>query len=56
MRKDICFLWPASVLWGRRKTYDGVRLGFSYGNLLPSAAGYLKVAAASRCIGVTCRR
>ena len=42
VRKDICFLWPASVLWGKRKTYAGVRLGFSYGNLLPSAAGYLE--------------
>lgn len=41
VRKDICFLWPASVLWGKKKTYEGVRLGFSYGNLLPSAKGYL---------------
>lgn len=42
VRKDICFLWPASVLWGKRKTYAGVRLGFAYGVLLPSAAGYLE--------------
>lgn len=42
VRKDICFLWPASVLWGNRKTYAGVRLGFAYGVLLPSAAGYLE--------------
>jgi hypothetical protein len=41
VRKDICFLWPASVLWGKKKTYEGVRLGFSYGNLLQGAAGYL---------------
>ncbi|MBK9077502.1 MAG: DUF1801 domain-containing protein [Flavobacteriales bacterium] len=34
VRRDICFLWPASVLWGNRKTYDGVRVGFSYGHLL----------------------
>ena len=34
VRKDICIHWPASVLWGRKKTYEGVRLGFSYGNLL----------------------
>lgn len=41
LRRDICFLWPASVLWGRRKTYDGVRIGFSYGHLLRDTAGYL---------------
>ena len=41
VRKDVCFLWPASVLWGKRKTYEGVRLGFSYGNLLSNAVGYL---------------
>ena len=40
-RRDVCFLWPASVLWGKRKTYNGVRVGFSYGNLLKDAAGYL---------------
>ncbi|MBK6753037.1 MAG: DUF1801 domain-containing protein [Flavobacteriales bacterium] len=42
VRRDICFLWPASVLWGNRKTYDGVRLGFSYGNLLQSGTGHLE--------------
>jgi hypothetical protein len=40
-RRDVCFLWPASVLWGQRKTYDGVRFGFSYGTLLSDPAGYL---------------
>src|SRR5262245_56933146 len=39
--RDVCFLWPASVLWGSRKTYDGVRFGFSYGHLLRGAPGYL---------------
>jgi len=42
LHRDICFLWPASVLWGKRKTYAGVRLGFSYGNLLHNTEGYLE--------------
>jgi len=41
MKKDICFIWPASILWGKKKTYEGVRLGFSYGHLLQDEMGYL---------------
>lgn len=41
LRRDVCFLWPASVLWGGRKTYDGVRFGFSHGNLLSDTSSYL---------------
>lgn len=40
--KTICFIWPASVLWGRKKTYSGVRLGFSNGYLLSDENGYLQ--------------
>lgn len=40
-RRDVCFIWPASVLWGGRKTYEGVRFGFSYGHLLTDPAHYL---------------
>ena len=39
---DICFIWPASVFWGSRKTYDGVRFGFAQGHLLVDETGYLK--------------
>lgn len=39
--RDICFIWPASVLWGQKQTYSGVRLGFSKGYLLTDPAGYL---------------
>lgn len=42
LRRDVCFLWPASVLWGKRKTYEGVRFGFSYGTLLQDPAHYLQ--------------
>jgi len=41
MKKDICFIWPASILWGKKKTYEGVRLGFSYGHVLQDEIGYL---------------
>ena len=40
-RRDVCFIWPASVLWGGKKTYDGVRFGFSHGNLLSDPSNYL---------------
>ena len=41
INKDICFLWPGSVLWGKTKMYDGVRLGFTNGHLLQDQTGYL---------------
>lgn len=41
LRRDVCFIWPASVLWGGKKTYDGVRFGFSHGNLLSDPSHYL---------------
>lgn len=37
----ICFIWPASVLWGKQKTYEGVRFGFTKGYLLTDPSGYL---------------
>lgn len=40
-RKGLCFLWPASVLWGKRKTYEGVRFGFNQGYLLTDPEHYL---------------
>jgi hypothetical protein len=41
-RRDVCFLWPASVLWGKTKTYEGVRFGLSYGSLVPGCEPYLQ--------------
>jgi hypothetical protein len=40
LRKDICFIWPASILWGKLKTYEGVRFGFTYGHLLQDESHY----------------
>nr|WP_293834367.1 DUF1801 domain-containing protein [uncultured Arsenicibacter sp.] len=39
-RKRICFIWPASVPWGKVK--KGVRLGFSNGYLLSDELNYLE--------------
>ena len=41
-RRDVCFIWPASVLWGRTKTYEGLRFGLSYGSLVPGCEPYLQ--------------
>ena len=32
--KTLCFIWPGSVLWGKKRAYEGVRLGFTHGKLL----------------------
>jgi hypothetical protein len=39
--RSIFFIWPASVLWGKKKTYSGVRFGFAYGHLIHDDLGYL---------------
>ena len=39
--KNICFIWPASVTWGKKQTYSGVRFGFTQGYLLQDEIGYL---------------
>lgn len=39
--RNFCFVWPSSVLWGKTKTYSGVRLGFSNGYLLTDEIEYL---------------
>jgi hypothetical protein len=34
IHSTICFLWPSSILWGKKQTYTGVRLGFNNAHLL----------------------
>lgn len=41
LHRNICFIWPASVLWGKSKTYEGVRFGLTYGYLLTDENNYL---------------
>jgi hypothetical protein len=38
---NICFIWPASVTWGKKKSYEGIRFGFTKGYLLTDENGYL---------------
>jgi hypothetical protein len=39
--KNICFIWPASILWGKTKSYTGVRLGFTSGYLMQDEINFL---------------
>ncbi len=41
LKRDVCFIWPASVLWGKSRTYEGVRFGLCNGNLVPGCTPYL---------------
>jgi hypothetical protein len=41
LKRNICFIWPASVTWGKRKSYEGVRFGFTSGYLLTDEINYL---------------
>ena len=41
IHKRICFIWPASVPWGKVEK-DGVTLGFCFGNLLEDPEEYLE--------------
>jgi len=40
-KKGLFFIWPTSVLWGKKKTYSGVRFGFQQGNLLNDDLNFL---------------
>lgn len=40
-RSGICFIWPASILWGKKKTWKGVRLGFNKGYMMRDEINYL---------------
>ena len=43
-RKNILFLWPASVLWGKKISYKGLRLGFTQGVRLEDPESFLEKA------------
>jgi hypothetical protein len=40
-RKNVCYIWPGAVPWGKQ-TFDGVILGFAKGYLLSDEHEYLK--------------
>jgi hypothetical protein len=39
--KGIFFIWPAAILWGTKKSYEGVRFGFQQGYLIDDDEKYL---------------
>lgn len=42
LHKSVCFIWPASVTWGNKETYKGVRVGFAKGYLMTDEYNYLE--------------
>jgi Domain of unknown function (DU1801) len=41
VNRAICFIWPASILWGKKQTYEGVRFGLTTGYLISDEMNYL---------------
>ncbi|MCD6013604.1 MAG: hypothetical protein K0Q79_3466 [Flavipsychrobacter sp.] len=41
MNTGMFFIWPAAILWGKTKSYTGVRFGFQQGYLLADEINYL---------------
>lgn len=40
-KKGLCFIWPGSVFWGQKRSYEGVRLGFHNGNAMEDPFNWL---------------
>jgi hypothetical protein len=40
VNKNICFIWPASILWGKKQTYTGVRFGLTNGHMIADEIEY----------------
>lgn len=34
LNRNLCYLWPGAIYWGKKRSYEGVELGFSRGDLL----------------------
>jgi Domain of unknown function (DU1801) len=41
IKKGICFIWPASVAWGKTVSHKGVRFGFNQGYKMRDEINYL---------------
>lgn len=41
LNRAVCFIWPQSVLWGKKEMDHGVRIGFHKGYLMDDPDGYL---------------
>jgi hypothetical protein len=44
-KKVVCFIWPGAVLWGKKRAYEGVRLGFNNAQLLDDPRGFISMEA-----------
>lgn len=42
INKNICFIWPGSIFWGKLQSYTGVVFGFTYGNKLSDERNYFE--------------
>ncbi len=42
LNRNVCFIWPASVKWGQKISYEGVRFGFTQGNQLADELNFLE--------------
>lgn len=40
LKKNVCFIWPGSIPWGKT-TFRGVQFGFTQGHLLTDETSYL---------------
>lgn len=41
LNKNICYIWPGSIPWGK-STFQGVQFGFTSGNLLQDEVNFLE--------------
>src|SRR5688572_29322152 len=41
INKNVCFIWPSSILWGKTISFTGVRFGFNQGYKLRDELNYL---------------
>lgn len=41
IQKGLFFIWPSSVLWGKKNNWTGIRFGFQQGHLLTDEINYL---------------
>ncbi len=39
----VCYLWPGSVFWGKKRSYEGVRMGFVQGKELIPELNYFSL-------------
>jgi hypothetical protein len=39
-RKSLCFIWPGSVLWGKKRMYEGVRMGLTQASNMDRSFDY----------------